>query len=79
MLETRCLESYSSLSNGGIFNWKYVHERFFKGLFGGLFYVWKAVYGFLRLIRGSCLKGVYFSRNLYGKWDMEIKVKWKHT
>lgn len=36
MLEKRCLESHSSISDGGILNWKYVHERFFKGLFGGL-------------------------------------------
>lgn len=36
MLERRCLESYSSISNGGILNWKYMHERFFKGLYGRL-------------------------------------------
>lgn len=52
MLETRCLEGYSSISKGGILNWKYVHEKFFKDYLED-FYVWQAAYGFLRLIRDS--------------------------
>lgn len=54
-------------------------KGFSEDYFGGLLQVWKIVNGFPRLIRDSRLKEVYFFWNLFGKWEKEIKVKWKHT